>query len=80
MQKVATNIRFSKQEHEELRKIAFLEKTSLANIVRTAIREYKLNRNLGKGKNRRLFDLMAKSRIKIDFSTVELAHEDRKFE
>ena len=80
MQTVATNIRFEKSEYEELKRLAFLEKASIASLIRSAVRQYKLKKASGVNENKRLLNLMLKSRIKVDVSTVELAHTDRKFE
>jgi len=81
MQMVATNIRFPKQDYEELRTLAFQEKTSLASLINAAVREYKFKKLAMSRKGRmRLFETMKNSRIKINVSTVDLVHEGRKYE
>jgi len=81
MQMVATNIRFPKQDYEDLRTLAFQEKTSLASLINTAVKEYKFKKLAVSRKNRiRLFETMKNSRIKINVSTVDLVHEGRKYE
>jgi len=79
MQTVATNIRFPKQDYEELRSLAFQEKTSIASLVNAAIKDYKLKRLASDRKQRlALFEKMKNSRIKINFSTIDLVHEGRR--
>ena len=81
MQTIATNIRFPKEDYEELRVLAYQENTSLANLINSAVREYKTKR-LFYTRNARikLFEKMKNSKIKINVSTVDLVKEGRKFE
>ncbi len=81
MQTVATNIRFPKEDYEELRALAYQENVSVASLINSAVREYKFKKLSTSRKSRlKLFDIMSKSRIKINVSTVELVKEGRKFE
>jgi len=80
MNYVTTNLRFSKDEYEELRNLAFVEKRSIAKIIRDAVREYRKSKLSTHAQKMKLYNLMAKSRIKINTSTVELVKEGRKFE
>ena len=80
MNYVTTNLRFSKEDYEELRNIAFTEKRSIASVIRDAVRKYKKNINNTRSQKMKLYKLMADSRIKIKTSTVELVKEGRKFE
>ena len=80
MNYVTTNLRFPKEEYENLRRIAFSEKKSIASIIRDAIRKYKKTNLNIRVQKMKLYRLMSKSRIKINTSTVELVKEGRKFE
>lgn len=79
MKTVATNIRFPKQDYEELRGLAYQEKVSLSSLINAAVREYKFKKlSQNRRDKMKLFDRMWKSRIKINTSTVELVRESRK--
>lgn len=78
MQTIATNIRFSPEDYQILKELAFYEKRSIARIVRDAISTYRQTK-IAANKNRLdLFRLMVKSRIKIDTPTLDLIVEGRK--
>lgn len=80
MKYVTTNLRFPKDEYEELKNIAFLQKRSIASLIREAVRNYKKTRYNTRSQKMKLYSLMAKSRIKIKTSTDELVKAGRKFE
>jgi len=80
MQTIATNIRFDKDEYNEIKTLSQSNGESVASFVREAIRSYKKNYLKSKEKRRRLFDLIVKSSVKIDVPVVDLVHEGRKFE
>ena len=81
MHTVATNIRFPKDDYEELRLLAFQNKTSIASLVNAAVKEYKFKRLAVSRKSRlSLFDTISKSRLKSAVSTVKLAKEGRRCE
>lgn len=80
MNYVTTNLRFPKEEYEELKRLAFISNKSIAEIIRLASREYRKRRSFTIKDKMKLFNQMAKSRIKIDISTVDLVKEGRKFE
>lgn len=78
MQTIATNIRFSPEDYQILKELAFYEKRSIARVVRDAVHTYRQTR-IATDKNRLdLFRLMVKSRIKIDSPTIDLIAEGRK--
>lgn len=78
MQTIATNIRFSPEDYQVLKELAFYEKKSIARVVRDAISTYRQTK-IAANKNRLgLFRLMVKSRIKIDTPTLDLIVEGRK--
>lgn len=78
MQTIATNIRFSPEDYQILKELAFYEKRSIARVVRDAISTYRQTK-IAANKNRLdLFRLMVKSRIKIDTPTLDLIVEGRK--
>lgn len=79
MQTVATNIRFPKDEYQELRALAYQENSSIASLVNTAVKEYKFKKLSQNRKDKiKLFDRMWKSRIKINVSTTDLVRESRR--
>ena len=79
MQMVATNVRFPKEDYEELRSLAYQEKVSIASLINKAVREYKFKKLSTSRKNKmKLFNKMLKSRIKIEVSTVDLVGESRR--
>ncbi|MBI2326629.1 hypothetical protein HYU91_04565 [Candidatus Collierbacteria bacterium] len=78
MQTVATNIRFSPEDYQALRELAFLKKRSIARIVRDAVSQYRLSKTTAIKDRLDLFRLMVKSRIKIDVPTPDLIAEGRK--
>ena len=78
MQTIATNIRFSTEDYQALRELAFLKKRSIARIVRDAVSQYRLSKTANTGARLDLFHLMVKSRIKIDVPTLDLITEGRK--
>lgn len=81
MKMVATNVRFPKEDYEELRALAYQENVSVASLINAAVREYKFKKLALSRKSRlKLFEKMRKSRIKINVPTVELVKEGRKFE
>ena len=80
MQTIATNIRFSQDEYEELRQLAFLSRKSIASLVREAINCYKQKVVSTVDARKALFSAIVKSAVKIDTSVVDLAREGRKFE
>lgn len=78
MNLIATNVRFSPDDYQILRGLAFRQKQSIARIIRDAIRQYH-NSKIATKKNRLgLFRLMVNSRIKIDTPTTELVNEGRR--
>lgn len=80
MQIVATNIRFNKSEYDEIKRISQSNGKSIASFIREAIRDYKENYLKSKAKRKKLFELIAKSSVKIDMPVVDLVHEGRRFE
>lgn len=80
MNYVTTNLRFPKDEYEDLKNIAFLQKRSIASLIRDAVRNYRKTRYNTRSQKMKLYHLMAKSRIKIKTSTLELVKMGRKFE
>ncbi|KKR86688.1 MAG: hypothetical protein UU32_C0012G0006 [Candidatus Woesebacteria bacterium GW2011_GWB1_41_10] len=79
MQTVATNIRFPKEDYEDLRVLAFQENSSIASLVNAAVKEYKLKKLAQDRQDKmELFERMWKSRIKIKTSTTDLVRESRK--
>lgn len=80
MQIVATNVRFPMPEYTELKELAFVEKKSIAALIRDAVRQYK-EKNTKTAQNRlNLFGLMVRSRVKIRVPTTRLVVQGRKFE
>ena len=80
MNYITTNLRFPKDEYEELKRIAFIEKRSIASIIRQATSEYKNKRLLHKKNWKNLYNSIVKSAVKIDIPVVELVKQGRKFE
>lgn len=78
MQTIATNIRFSPEDYQILRELAFQEKRSIARVVRDAIHTYRSSKTSIQKDRLDLFRLMVKSRIKIDIPTPDLIAEGRK--
>ena len=80
MNTIATNIRFSKDDYEELRQLAFLSKVSIASLVRDSIKHYKKSLTASKLTRRTLFSKIVDSSVKINTSITNIAQEGRKFE
>lgn len=78
MQTIATNIRFSPEDYQTLRELAFQERRSIARIVRDAVKQYRHSKIAAKKERLDLFRLMVRSRLKIDVPTRELIAEGRK--
>lgn len=77
MQTISTNIRFSPEDYQLLRGLAFQEKRSIAGVVRDAVRRYRQSKTSTKKDRLDLFRLTVKSRIKINVPTTELIAEGR---
>ncbi len=80
MNYVTTNLRFPKEEYEDIRNLAFAERRSIASMIREALRKYKKTKLNTRAQKMKLYKLMARSRIKINTSTTDLVKEGRKFE
>lgn len=77
---VSTNLRFPKEEYEEIKRLAFFGNESIASFIRKAAREYK-EKKLSSGKSRKaIFDLIVKSAVRIDVPVAKLIQEGRRFE
>lgn len=76
---VATNIRFSKDDYEEIKKLAFFSRTSVASIIRKSVYFYRESL-ISKSDRKKLFDKIVNSSVKLKTSTVDLVKAGRKFE
>lgn len=80
MNTVATNIRFTIDEYEDLRQLAYLSKLSVAEIIRRSIVHYKESVVSSSSDRKLLFDRIVTSSVKTGISTPELVKQGRKFE
>jgi len=80
MNTIATNIRFTRDEYEDLRQLAYLSRTSVAEIVRKSIAHYKNSVVTSVSDRKLLFDKIIGSSVKIRTSTTDLSKQGRKFE
>lgn len=78
MNTVATNIRFPYDEYQEIKLLAFSQGQSVAQVIRTAVFNYK-RQKLGSKKQISLVEKMRKISVKIDVPVSDLVKEGRKF-
>lgn len=80
MDTVTTNVRFPAVEYEELRKLAFIQRKSVAAIVREATKAYR-QKKLATAKTRRaLFTLIRSSAVHIRVPVITLIKTGGRFE
>ena len=80
MNYVTTNLRFPKNEYDEIKRLAFIEKKSVAAILREAARDYKFKKIALRKNWKALYNSIVRSSVKIDGSVVDLVKQGRKFE
>lgn len=77
MQTVATNIRFPKDEYNELKLLAFSEGKSTASVIRDAIFHYKRVK-LGTKTKISMLEKLRKLSVRIDVPVIDLVREGRR--
>lgn len=80
MNTVATNIRFPADQYEDLKTLAFLNKISIAQLIRNSIKAYMKVAVKPANNGMSLVKQAQKMSVKIGAPTLDLIRDGRRFE
>lgn len=76
---IATNVRFDKNEYQDLKMLALANGKSTASLIREAVRKFTIEKMMVK-ERLSLAERMTKNAIKLDIPIRELVVMGRRFE